>query len=242
MPFDEADIEQAGRGIIADDKLTLFEFGMVRVGKNASKRVGECRDRVDKRDAMFAYVGCCFALIPLELHEQRFSLALVQRVTPVGRSRYAEEARLRLLCRQDDTSSLNRGVSQTSTRLPHDGRPVRYRFRPDDHTPIAAFLTAEPQNPCGERTGHPIFFHCQRRPSVDPDHARSHSEILRKRCSALDAGQLWRSQGKESDTQPSRKERTGKKEPRKNRTERTGHPIFFHCQRRPSVRKCKRTG
>jgi hypothetical protein len=34
MPLDETDVEQAGCGIVTDNNLSLFGFGMVRIRKN----------------------------------------------------------------------------------------------------------------------------------------------------------------------------------------------------------------
>ena len=89
MPFDETDVKQAGCGIVADDKLTLFELGMVWVGENPGKRVREHSDCIGECDAMLAKVGSGFALIPFELHTQQFSRVPAQSLTwkPAARGR-----------------------------------------------------------------------------------------------------------------------------------------------------------
>ncbi len=68
MPLNETDVKQAGCDIVTDNKLSLFSFGMVRVGKNSCMRIGEDGDGVGKCNLVLSQVVGGFALIPFELH------------------------------------------------------------------------------------------------------------------------------------------------------------------------------
>ncbi|WP_326526555.1 hypothetical protein [Dokdonella sp.] len=68
MPLDETDVEQAGCGIVTDNNLSLFGFGMVRIRKNSGMRISEDGDCVSKGNLVLSLVVGGFALIPFELH------------------------------------------------------------------------------------------------------------------------------------------------------------------------------
>jgi hypothetical protein len=68
MPFYKADKEQTDGGIVTNDKLALFDFGMVWIGEDTGKWIGKHKDCIGERDPMLAKVGYGFALIPLEPH------------------------------------------------------------------------------------------------------------------------------------------------------------------------------
>ena len=68
MPLDEADHEQTGRGIVADDDLSLLGVRVIWVREDARVWIEEHRNGIGKLNAMLACVDRSLSLIPFELH------------------------------------------------------------------------------------------------------------------------------------------------------------------------------